>query len=214
MERGKTAIIVVDVQRDFTQWAGGALAAEGTDLNFINKVRASTEMLKQAGFPVLATQDWHPPAHISFFTNHKGKKPLDVITIEGRKQVLWPPHCVQGSDGARLLLDENLFDAIVEKGTNPKFDSYSGFQDEGGRWTSLRPILQERGISRTVVYGIATDYCVKATVLDALHLGYEVMVVKNLTRGVHPETSRRALEEMGRGGATLLEEPDLDRIPS
>ena len=91
MAKGSMAVIVVDVQRDFTQMADGAIAVDGTDRGFIDKVRASTEMLKQAGLPILATQDWHPSEHVSFFTNHKGKKAFDVVTIQDRQQVLWPP---------------------------------------------------------------------------------------------------------------------------
>jgi len=210
--KGKTGVIAVDVQRDFTQLADGALAVPGTDQDFIQKVRASTEMLKRAGLPVFATQDWHPAEHISFFTNHKGKKPFDVITLKGRQQVLWPPHCVQGTEGARLLIDEELFDGIVKKGTEIEFDSYSGFQDDGGHKTPLHRILQERGISRTVIYGIATDYCVKATALDAVDLGYEVIVIRNLTRGVDPETYKSAVDEMVCQGIVVLDEPDLGKI--
>lgn len=212
--RGKTGIIVVDVQRDFTQLADGALAVPGTDQDFIQKVQASTEMLKRAGLPVFATQDWHPAEHISFFTNHKGKKPFDIITLKGRQQVLWPPHCVQGTEGARLLIDEERFDGIVKKGTKIGFDSYSGFQDDGGHKTPLHPLLQERGISRTAIYGIATDYCVKATALDAADLGYQVIVIRNLTRGVDPETYKSALEEMVRREIVVLDEPDLGKIIS
>jgi len=212
--KGKTGIIVVDVQRDFTQLADGALAVPGTDEDFIQKVWASTEMLKRAGLPVFATQDWHPAEHISFFTNHKGKKPFDMITLKGRQQVLWPPHCVQGTEGARLLIDEERFDGIVRKGTKIEFDSYSGFQDDGGHKTPLHRLLQERGISRTVIYGIATDYCVKATALDAADLGYQVIVIRNLTRGVDPETYKSALDEMVRREIVVLDEPDLGKIIS
>jgi nicotinamidase/pyrazinamidase len=212
--KGNIAIIAVDVQRDFTQLANGPLAVEGTDAHFIETVRASTETLKQAGFLVFATQDWHPREHVSFFTNHKAKNPFDVITIHERPQVLWPPHCVQETDGARLLLDENLFDGIVKKGTEIEFDSYSGFQDEGGHTTPLHGLLGERSISRTVIYGIATDYCVKATALDAAELGYQVIVIKTLTRGVDPETSKMALDEMDQRGVVVIDDLDLRRIKS
>ena len=212
--KGKTGVIVVDVQRDFTQLADGALAVEGTDQSFIDQVRASTETLKRAGLPIFATQDWHPPEHISFFTNHKDKKPFDVIILRGKQQVLWPPHCVQETEGAKLLLDERLFEAIVKSATYVEFESYSGFQDDGGHKTRIHPILQEKGISRTVVYGIATDYCVKATALDAVDLGYRVIVVKNLTRGVDPKSTKKALDEMKDRGVVLLDDVDLVRILS
>jgi nicotinamidase/pyrazinamidase len=112
------------------------------------------------------------------------------------------------------LLDENLFDGIVKKGTEIEFDSYSGFQDEGGHTTPLHGLLGERSISRTVIYGIATDYCVKATALDAAELGYQVIVIKTLTRGVDPETSKMALDEMDQRGVVVIDDLDLRRIKS
>jgi nicotinamidase/pyrazinamidase len=213
-DQGNVGVIVVDVQGDFTQLADGALAVEGTDRDYVDQVRQGIETLKRAGLPIFGTRDWHPPQHISFFTNHEGKKAFDVITIEGRQQVLWPPHCVQGTKGANLLLDERLFDEIVQKGTDTRFDSYSGFQDEGGHRTPLHQILQARGISRVVVFGIATDYCVKATALDAADLGYVVILIKNLTRGVDLETSKNAFEEMEQKGVALLDDVDLGKIES
>ncbi|MBW2058162.1 MAG: bifunctional nicotinamidase/pyrazinamidase [Deltaproteobacteria bacterium] len=214
MPEEKTAVIVVDFQRDFIQVTEGALAVPGTDQGFVQRVQESTQMLKRAGLPVFATQDWHPPDHVSFFTTHKGKKPFDVIFLRERQQLLWPPHCVQGTEGAALMIDERLLDAIVRKGTAVDFDSYSGFQDEGGHRTELHGLLQEREISRIVVYGIATDYCVRATVLDAVDLGYQVMLVKSLTRGVDPKTTLAALEEMEQRGIILSNEVDLQEIRS
>jgi nicotinamidase/pyrazinamidase len=214
MAKNTTGVIVVDVQADFTELAEGTLAVRGTDQAFIDKVQTDTEMLKHAGLPVFATQDWHPPEHISFFTNHEGKKALDVISIRGKHQVLWPPHCVQGRGGAQLLVDDMLFDSIIRKGTEIDFDSYSGFQDDGGHETPLHDILQQRGVTRLVIYGIATDYCIKATVLDALERGYQVIVIKTLIRGVAPDTSREALREMEQKGVTVLEEVDLREIQS
>lgn len=214
MATSKTAVVVVDVQRDFTQLANGTLAVEGTDQEYIVKVRESTETLRRAGLPIFATLDWHPPQHISFFTRHKGRKPFDVITVRGKPQVLWPPHCVQGTEGANLLLDEGLFEALVKTGADRDFESYSGFQDDGGHETPLGRLLQERGISRLVIYGIATDYCVKATALDAVKRGYQVVVINNLNRGVAPDTSQEALNEMERNGIVLLDEIDLEKIES
>jgi nicotinamidase/pyrazinamidase len=193
---GKTAGIVVDMQGDFTELKHGPLAAKETDQRFFNEVQEATRELKERGLPVIATQDWHPFNHVSFHTNHRGKGPFDVISIDGRSQVLWPPHCVQDTEGAQLLLEERLFDAIVKKGTDPRYDSYSGFKDDGGKDTVLHEILQARAITRIIVYGVATDYCVKLTALDAVERGYTVAVVKNLIRGVEPATSKQALEEM------------------
>ncbi len=213
-EKEKIGVIVIDVQRDFTHLADGALAVEGTDQDFIDQVRESTEMLKREGLPIFATMDWHPREHISFFTSHKGKKPFDVITVRGKAQVLWPPHCVQGTEGAKLLLDEKLFEVVVKTGSKIEFESYSGFEDDGGHKTDLHPLLQERRITQLVIYGIATDYCVKATALDAVVRGYKVIVIKNLTRGVTPETYQKALDEMEHRGIVLLDQLDLDKIQS
>jgi len=185
---------------------------KGTDRKFIDEVRSSTRILKQAGFPVFATQDWHPREHISFFTNHKGKRAFDTISLHEKQQVLWPPHCVQGTEGANLLLEDELFDVIVKKGEQIEFESYSGFNDDGGNQTILRRILQKWGITRVVIYGIATDYCVKATAFDAIESGYQVIVIKDLIRGVAPETSSSALDEMQRCGVFVLDKCDLEKI--
>lgn len=208
----EAAIIVVDMQGDFTEWKKGSLAVPGTDRSFVESVKKATGLLAKAGFTLYATQDWHPPDHVSFFTNHPGKKAFDVIKVEGRDQVLWPPHCVQGTEGARVLVNNNLFLAIVKKGQNKRFDSYSGFQDDGGEKTELDTILKARGIKGVIIYGIATDYCVKATALDAASLGYEVVVIEDLCRGVSPETTKKAIEEMTSKGIKLIKSLDLEAI--
>ncbi len=207
-----TAVIVVDIQGDFTTYKQGSLAVNGTDAAFIRKVEEATVALSKAGYRIFGTQDWHPAEHVSFFTNHPGKKPFEAIQIEGRTQVLWPPHCIQGTENARVLVDNNLFLAIVKKGQDPRYDSYSGFQDDGGTRTEMDRILKRNGIKRVVVYGIATDYCVKATAMDAAAAGYEVIVVESLCRGVAPETTQKALEEMRAKGIRILKELDLAEI--
>jgi len=144
-----SGVIVVDLQGNFTVFKKGALAVPGTDEIFINKIRNASEVLKKEGYPIFATQDWHPAGHISFYTNHAGRKPFDVIEVENRKQALWPSHCIQGTENTRLLLDEILFDAIVKKGKDRRHDSYSGFQDDGGDKTELNSLLKNHGIMRT-----------------------------------------------------------------
>jgi len=208
----KIGVIVVDVQGDFTEWKEGSLAVSGTDEAYVRQVEEATRKLRDAGFLIFATQDWHPPNHISFYTNHPGKKPFEVIDVDGRKQVLWPPHCVQGTEGARILVDNNLFRAVVQKGRAPRYDSYSGFQDDGGQKTEMDTILRLNGIETVVVYGIATDYCVKATALDAAKAGYKVIVVKELCRGVAPDTIEKALKEMRSAGVLIVERLDIERI--
>jgi len=210
--QSKAGVIVVDVQGDFTQWKKGSLAVPGTDKAFVEKVRKATSTLAKAGFTLYATQDWHPSDHVSFFTNHQGKKAFDVIKLGAKEQVLWPPHCVQGTQGARVLVDNNLFLAIVKKGQDKNFDSYSGFQDDGGAKTEMERILKAKGIERLIIYGIATDYCVKATALDAASAGFKVTVVEELCRGVAPETSAKALEEMRAKGITVVKSLDIEAL--
>jgi len=178
-----------------SQWHRQSLCSEGPE-----------------GYPIFATQDWHPGDHISFYTNHPGGKAFEVIEIEGRTQVLWPPHCVQGTENAGILVDNNLFLAVVQKGRDTRYDSYSGFMDDGGQKTEMDEILKRKGIQKIVVYGIATDYCVKATALDAADAGYKVLVIEGLCKGVAPETSAKALTEMKEKGIMILKELDLQKI--
>ena len=208
----KIGVIVVDVQGDFTKLKNGSLAVEGTDEAYVKAVDENTKKLKAAGFPVYATQDWHPANHASFFTSHKGKKAFEVIKLHGKDQVLWPPHCVQNTPGAEILLDKKLFKAVVRKGMDPQFDSYSGFQDDGGKKTNMETLLEQDKINKVVIYGIATDYCVRATSLDAIAAGYKVIVIKNLCRGIAPDTSQKALDEMKAKGVVILDDLDLERI--
>ena len=151
---------------------------------------------------------------MSFFPNHPGKEAYEVIQIEGRDQVLWPPHCVQNTENAKILVDNSLFLAIVKKGKDPRYDSYSGFQDDGGTKTEMDQILRKNGIKKLIVYGIATDYCVKATAIDAADAGYKVIVMEGLCKGVAPDTTANALKEMKDNGITILEELDLQKIKS
>jgi len=212
MATDKIGVIVVDVQGDFTKFKNGSLAVEGTDEAYIKTVQENTKKLKSLGYPIYATQDWHPKNHASFFTNHPGKKAFDVIKLHGKDQVLWPPHCVQNTPGAEILLDKTLFKAVVKKGMDPQYDSYSGFQDDGGKKTEMDRILKKDGIKKVIVYGIATDYCVRATALDAVAAGYKVIMIKNLSRGVAPDTSQKTIDEMKSKGVVILEELDLEKI--
>jgi nicotinamidase/pyrazinamidase len=205
----KTGVIVVDLQGDFTTWKNGSLACNETDKAYVDKVVETTRALSKKGYLVFATQDWHPADHMSFFSNHSGKKPFEAIKIEGRTQVLWPPHCVQGTENARILVDNNLFMAVVKKGKNSRYDSYSGFQDDGGDKTEMTSVLKRNGIEKLLVYGIATDYCVKATALDAVEAGFEVTVIEDLCRYVAPDTSAKALQEMKDKGITIVKELSL-----
>ncbi|HCY85270.1 MAG TPA: bifunctional nicotinamidase/pyrazinamidase [Desulfobacteraceae bacterium] len=199
-----TAVIVVDVQGDFTFDRNGSLAVEGTDNTYLDRVDSETRRLKALGYPVFATQDWHPENHMSFFSNHENKTPFDTIDVDGRPQVLWPPHCIQGTQNARVILDDTLFEAVVRKGMDPKYDSYSGFFDDGGKATGLADLLREKGIKKLIIYGLTTDYCAKFTALDARRLGFEVVLITELCRGVANETTRAALKEMAAAGVSFI----------
>jgi nicotinamidase/pyrazinamidase len=204
----KVGVIVVDVQGDFTEWKNGSLAVEGTDKAFVEKLSKATESLSKKGYPIYATQDWHPKDHISFFTNHKGKKLLETIEVDGRTQILWPPHCVQDTKGAEILLDKKFFKAIVKKGKDSNFDSYSGFKDDGGAKTEMDDILKKDGIKELIVYGIAADYCVKFTAIDAVNAGYKVTVIDNLTARIAPDTAAKAYKDMKEKGITIKKSLD------
>jgi nicotinamidase/pyrazinamidase len=209
------AVVVVDVQGDFTTAHKGSLAVPNSDQAYLERVAKVTEQLKKADLPVYATQDWHPADHMSFASNHKDKKPFESIKLDdGRTQVLWPAHCVQGTKGSEVLVNPAIITKVIRKGMNSKFDSYSGFMDDGGAKTDLDKVLKDAGIKTLVVYGIATDYCVKATALDGLKEGYKVIVVQDLCRGVADETSKAALEEMKQKGAQIWPSLDLDKIKS
>lgn len=208
----RAAVIVVDIQGDFTTWKNGSLAVEGTDRTYVKRVEEVTKLLNKAGFPIFATQDWHPAQHISFYTNHPGKSVFDTVEIKGKSQILWPPHCIQGTEGACILIDNNLFTGVIKKGQNPLLDSYSGFRDDGGEETELHNILKLYCIDILIIYGIATDYCVKATALDAINYGYKVVVIQELSRGVAPDTSRNALREMRNMGVRIYTTFNLEDI--
>ena len=199
-----TGVIVVDVQADFTELKAGSLAVPGTDAQYISAVQRASERFLQQGLRIYFTQDWHPADHMSFYTNHPGTKPLQVIEIDGRPQVMWPPHCVQETPGAVILITADGPTQTVRKGMDPKFDSYSGFADDGGHKTDLDNLLQLDGIKKVIVYGLAADYCVKATALDAIAAGYRVELILDLCRGVSPETTASALEEMEAKGVAII----------
>lgn len=197
------ALVLVDLQYDFMP--GGALAVARGD---------ETVPVAQRLLPlfdtVVATQDWHPPEHGSFAVNHPGKQPYELHELAGLPQVLWPAHCVQGTRGAELHaeLDRARITQIFRKGTDPQIDSYSGFYDNGHRKaTGLGDWLKARGVDELYVLGLATDYCVKYTTLDARQLGFAVSLVVDGCRGVelHAGDSAKAIDEMRAAGANVIE---------
>ena len=198
-----TALILVDIQNDFLP--GGALPVPRGDevVPVANRVSPRFEL-------VVATQDWHPAGHGSFAGSHPGRRPGEVIELDGLTQVLWPVHCVQGTAGAALApgLDVSRVERVFRKGTDPGIDSYSGFYDNGHRRsTGMGESLRERGVKRVFVLGLATDYCVKFTVLDALRReGLAVTLVEDGCRGVdlRPGDSAAAVREMAAAGARVV----------
>ena len=199
-------LIVVDVQNDFCP--GGALAVRDGD----HVVPVINDLLPRFDL-VVATQDWHPAEHKSFASNHEGKQPGQIIDLDGLTQVLWPDHCVQNTPGADFVdaLNTQGLQRIFQKGTDLEVDSYSGFFDNGHRHsTGLGEYLTERGVSGVYVVGLATDYCVKFTALDAQNLGFKTFVIEDACRGVelHEGDVRRALDDMRAAGVTILSSND------
>ena len=182
------AVLVIDVQTCFVE--GGALAVSGTNKAYVKKVNRDTKWLDKKGYLIFGSRDYHPANHVSF-TTYDPPGP-------------WPPHCVQTVGDSRALVDNNLFFELVKKGQDPLYDSYSAFKDDGGAATELDAILKAQGITHLIVYGIATDYCVKFSVIDAINLGYSVIVVEDLNRGVATETTTAAIEEMKAAGAEFV----------
>jgi nicotinamidase/pyrazinamidase len=142
---------------------------------------------------------------MSFYTNNPGAEPSQVLEIEGRPQVMWPPHCVQETPGSEILVTVDASAKTVRKGMDPRFDSYSGFADDDGRKTEMDNLLRGDAIRKCIIFGLATDYCVKATVLDALDRGYQIEVALDLCRGISPETTESAIQEMKASGAIILD---------
>jgi len=200
-------LIVVDLQNDFLP--GGALAVPLGD-----EAVAVANAVMDCFARVVATQDWHPPAHGSFAANQPGRAPGEVIELGGVAQVLWPVHCVQDTPGAAFAagLQALRIERVFIKGTDPAVDSYSGFFDNDRRSaTGLGDYLRERGETEVAVLGLATDYCVKATALDALGLGLRVRLIVDGCRAVdlQPGDGARAIAEMRAAGVEVVTSAEL-----
>lgn len=196
------ALILVDIQNDFCP--GGALAVPEGD-----RVVAAANLIAPKFDLVVATQDWHPADHGSFASSHEGKKPGDVIELAGLQQILWPDHCVQNTAGAEFHpeLKTSLIKKTFRNGTDKNVDCYSGFFDNARRSsTGLEAYLKDNGVDRVYICGLATDYCVKFTALDAAELGFETYLVEDACRGVNLKAgdAGRALEEMRAAGVKIV----------
>ena len=201
------ALIIVDVQNDFLP--GGALAVPRGDeiIPLVNDLQNGFEL-------VLATQDWHPPDHGSFAANHPGKKPGDRIMLDGIEQILWPVHCVQNTLGAEFApgFATKRITRVFQKGVDPRIDSYSTFFDNAHRRaTGLDDYLKQRGVTDVYLAGLALDYCVKYSVLDACQLGFSAHVIVDACRGIDlaPGDVDLAIKEMKASGANILKTGDL-----
>ncbi|WP_417727174.1 bifunctional nicotinamidase/pyrazinamidase [Roseovarius sp.] len=196
-----SALIVIDLQNDFCP--GGALAVPAGD-----QIVPGINALMDAFGAVLLTQDWHPLAHSSFASSHPGKSPYDMIQMPYGPQVLWPDHCVQGSHGAAFhqALNTSRADLILRKGYNPAIDSYSAFfENDQQTPTGLHGYLQTRGITDLTLVGLATDFCVSFSAVDAARLGYRVSVRRDLTRAIDLDGSLAVAEAgMVAAGVSLL----------
>jgi nicotinamidase/pyrazinamidase len=196
------ALLIIDMQNDFCP--GGALAVPEGDriIPLVNDLQKKFDL-------VVATQDWHPANHGSFAANHPGRKPGEAIELAGLRQILWPVHCVQGTPGAELHpeLERPAIERVFRKGEDLSVDSYSGFFDNDHRHaTGLGEYLKDRGVASVYLCGLATDYCVKCTALDAVQLGFETFLIEEACRGVNlkPGDVERAIEEMAANGVRRM----------
>ena len=201
------ALIVVDVQNDFLP--GGTLAVPEGD----QVIPVINELMKKFDW-IIATKDWHSDGHGSFASSHPNKKQGDVIDLNGLQQLLWPDHCVHGTKGADFSVELNTepIIKIFVKGTDSGIDSYSGFFDNGHKKnTGLQDYLIENGIQKIYIAGLATDYCVKFTALDAVQLGFDTYLVKDATRAVNlqPGDYDAAVKEMESAGVKVVDSEDL-----
>lgn len=201
------ALLLVDIQVDFAP--GGALPVPDGD----EIVPVANRLMEV--FPLItATQDWHPRDHGSFAANHTGKKPGDIVELDGLEQILWPVHCVQNSPGAEFIpgLEKSKIHHITVKGTDPNIDSYSGFYDNGHRKaTDLGERLSNQGVDHLTIMGLATEYCVNFTVIDALKSGFRVTVVEDGVRGIDMQQGDidKAITEMKERGAEFKRSEEI-----
>jgi len=199
------ALILVDIQYDFVP--GGALAVpDGNSVvsvanQWIDRFVENSEL-------VVATQDWHPPHHVSFITQNPGRRVGEFVEVDGVPQVIWPDHCVQNTHGAALVneLHSGKIQVVVQKGTDPRIDSYSGFFDNNRRkQTELADRLRQSAVRDVYILGLATDYCVKFTALDSRKLGFETWIIPDGTRAINiqPGDGEKAIAEMVDAGVRV-----------
>ncbi len=194
------ALIIVDVQNDFLP--GGALAVK----NGFDIIPVTNDIQEKFDL-VVATQDWHPAEHKSFASNHPGKKTFEEIDLDGLPQVLWPDHCIQQTQGADFSKDLNTkkIEAIFRKGMDKNIDSYSGFFDNGKRKsTGLAAYFKDKGADSIFVAGLAADFCVYFTAMDALELGFKTTIITDATKAINNEMLKSKLDSFVSKGGNLV----------
>jgi len=194
------ALLVIDVQNDFLP--GGKLEIKGGNqiISKINDIMNSYNL-------IVATKDWHPENHISFSSNHEGKNVGDIIKHNGINQILWPNHCIQETFGSKFPkeLNHNKINKIIYKGTNKDIDSYSGFNDNAkDASTELSIFLKDKGVDKLDCVGLATEYCVKHTALDAVKEGFNTRVIMSCTKGLSNNDIKDAINEMRLNGIVII----------
>ncbi len=203
-------LLLVDIQKDFLP--GGALAVPQGD----EVIPVANRMMDQ--FPlVVALQDWHPPSHKSFASNHTGKNPFDTINLNGIDQILWPDHCVQKTQGAEYTpqLDSHKAEVIFRKGIDPEIDSYSGFYDNGyQKSTGLTSYLKGKKVQEVYILGLAGDFCVYFTAMDAIKEGFQATLIMDGIRSINPEDFNRKVAEFQEKGGQIIQSSEVDENTS
>jgi nicotinamidase/pyrazinamidase len=201
---GKTAFVAVDIQNDFCP--GGSLAVKNGG-EVIKPVNAAARFFYEKGNPVVATADWHPAGHVSFASARAGGKACGAVEMPGGySQALWPDHCVQGSSGAEFHRDLELkyFNLIIRKGFRPDIDSYSAFFENDRKTpTGLEGFLKGLGVKTVVLGGLAADYCVFYSAMDAAALGFKTVLLTDAVRGVAADSTEKAFESMKKAGVVF-----------
>lgn len=199
------ALIIVDIQNDFLP--GGSLAVSGGD-----EIIPTINLIQNRFDLVVATQDWHPANHKSFASSHPNKEEYETMELNGLQQVLWPDHCVQGTEGAAFAteLNSERIEAIFRKGMDLEIDSYSGFYDNGRRKrTGMGGYLKDRDIKTIYICGIAADFCVYYTAIDGLDLGFEVFIIEDASRAINIEGYEVAMKDFKEKKGKLIRSTDL-----
>lgn len=211
IDRGTDALLVVDLQHDFLP--GGALGVAGGD-----EIVAPLSRLAPSFGTVVATQDWHPPRHVSFASAHAASAAYQVLELPQGPQELWPDHCVRGTRGAALHpgFDQSFTTLVLRKGMRVEVDSYSAFRENVGPdgrrpTTGLGAWLKARGVRRVFICGLARDFCVQWSAEDAAAEGLETVVLDDLTRAVFPDRSAETDAALARAGVRVVRSADLER---